>query len=157
MGADGHGCIRCANGAEPKQKLRKWACKIFALFLPIPAYWNHPSPSEQSVVSSFPTAPRLRSAENFFIRVDSRGFAVVCLSRPRRPCPLLFCLGPLRRADPTFFRLALTEQLPPVFLCALAALRENLGTAWARADGDVGAPGTGFPLHFVSSFLRFFA
>jgi len=27
-----HGCIRCANGAEPKQKLRKRACQIFAFF-----------------------------------------------------------------------------------------------------------------------------
>jgi len=58
------------------------------------------------VVSSSPTAPRPWVAENFFICADSRGFAVVCLSRPGRPCPLLF-------------------------LCALAALREILGTIWA--------------------------
>jgi len=60
---------------RPKQKLRKRACQIFAFFLPIPACWNHPCPSELSVVSSFPTAPRPWVAENFFIRADSRGFA----------------------------------------------------------------------------------
>ncbi len=74
-----------------------------------------------------------------FIREHLPTFAGLCLSRPRRPCPLLFCLGPLRRADPTFF-----------FDWRLCA--RFLGTMWAGrphslrggADGDVGAPGTAF-------------
>jgi len=115
----GHGCIRCANGAEPKQKLRKRACQIFAFFLPIPACWYHPRPSEPSVVSSFPTAPRPRVAENFFIRVDSR--ACVFYGRDGR-APLFFSA--------------------PQRLCGI--IWGRFGDDLGGADGDVGAPGGGF-------------
>jgi hypothetical protein len=43
---------------QGKTKTLQSGLPDFCFFLPIPAGWDHPCPSEKSVVSSSPTAPR---------------------------------------------------------------------------------------------------
>jgi len=93
-------------GAEPKQKLRKRACKIFAFFCQSQLAGiirAHPSHPWLVLFQPHPARGLLKTSSFAWIRVDSRA----CVFHGR------------------------DGRAPLLFLRASAALRENLGTMWA--------------------------